>query len=228
MKNPNPNPNFIGYAACCLLLIQTASAQTTTVLDFNTDAYGNTINASAGAVDATAYLNSYGITVTVLTPGASIVIASDTLYPYIIASPGPNWLSVGGPANREMSILLTFAEPLTSLSLTRCALIGPPANTFGAWSFEAYSGATQISPASGPASGGPYGGSSPAATTTTFTGTDITSLEIDGNLEGFYGGEGNDLDNITMTTAVPEASTLSLVGMGLVVLAGLRRHLSGS
>ena len=112
--------------------------------------------------------------------------------------------------------------------MTRCALIGPPANTFGKWSFEAYSGATEISPASGPASGGPYGYGGSSATTTTFTGTDITSLEIDGNLEGFYGSEGTDLDNITMTTAVPEASTLSLVGMGLVVLAGLRRHLSGS
>ena len=184
----NPNPNFIGYAACCLLLIQTASAQTTTVLDFNTDAYGNTINASAGAVDATAYLNSYGITVTALTPGAAIDIASDTLAPYVIATPGPNYLAVGGSSPySEMSILLTFAEPLTSLSLTRCALIGPPDNTFGAWSFEVYSGATEISPASGPASGGPYGGSSQPATTTTFTGQTLQVLRSTEILKAFTG-----------------------------------------
>ena len=202
-----------------------ASAQTTTVLNFNVDANGNTINANP-AVDATSYLNSYGITVTELTPGASVYIHSDVPAPFIIASPGPNYFSESGFANGETSTLLTFAEPLTSLSLTRCALIGPPDNTFGAWSFEVYSGATEISPASGPASGGPYGGSSQPATTTTFTGTDITSLEIDGNLEGHYGGAGNDLDNITMTTAaVPEPSTLALcaIGLSLVSYAAQRR-----
>lgn len=219
-------------ASLALLFLQpwanSACAQTTTVLNFDVDHSGNPILPSGGYEVANSYFNSYGITVTPLTAGAEVGIASDIGVPYNIASSGNNFLKEGGPGGVESSVLLTFAQPLTSVSFTRIELTGP-GNTFAWWSAEVYSG-TSTTPIDS-VSGGPYvewySGSVDPAVTYTFTGTDITSLEIDGNNYGVYGNGGIDLDDLTFTTAPDTGCTWWLLGgaaAGLGVFGRCRRH----
>ena len=71
-----------------------------------------------------------------------------------------------------------------------------------------------------------FDGQTVPAQTYTFTGTGITSLELDGNEFHSAGTSGDVIDNLTMTTAaVPEPSTLALcaIGLSLVGYAARRR-----
>jgi hypothetical protein len=197
---------FLAATLVLLALQPLANGASTTILNFDS------VNASAGQVDATSYFASYGITETALTSGSSFAIVNENAFygtPGIVyASSPPNFvapLSSQGPAT---SILLSFATPLTSLSFTRVEETGSGAgNSFGAWSAEVYSGATEIGSAS--ASGyAIFNNNINPAQTYTFTGSDITSIEFDGNSDGFYGTQGILMDDFTMTTAVPEPTTM--------------------
>jgi hypothetical protein len=186
----------------------------------------NSVDASAGSVDATSFLASYGITETPLVAGSGFLIFNQNNWygtPGIVyASPPPNFLteSLGG-AN---SVLLTFATPLTGLSFTRMEETGSGAgNSFGTWSAEVFSGATQIGSAGAPGYS-IFNNSVNPAQTYTFTGAGITSVEFDGNSEGFYGSSSILMDDLTITPA-PEPTTSALVaGLGGLSLMQLRRR----
>ncbi len=204
--------------------VSSTQAQTVTTVDLNS------VDASPGAVNAAPLLATYGISLS-SPDGGGLGIDSDLLFyglPGIVyASPGPNFLQMTGGTTQ--TVILDFSTPLTSVSFTRVEETGGPlsGNSFGAWSAEVYSGATEI----GSASNGPtflFGsGEVDPAEVYTFTGTDITSLEFDGNDYGFLGTQGILMDDLTLTTpssSVPEcASTVAMVGMAAVGLALLRR-----
>jgi hypothetical protein len=211
----------VGIVVSCLSL-QANRASAQTILNFDS------VDASAGQVDATSYFASYGITETALIAGSAIDIYSDVNYggdDAAIASSAPNFVeTTGGNSN---SVLLTFSTPLTSLSFTRIEETGTGAgNSFGAWSAEVFSGATEIGSAS--ASGySIFNNNINPAQTYTFTGADITSIEFDGNdyigNTPFYGSQGILMDDLTLTP-VPEPSSLALSCLGLLGAFAWRRR----
>lgn len=209
----------VGIIVSCLSLqANRANAQTT--LNFDS------VDASAGQVDATSYFTSYGITETALSAGSAFSIVNENDYyntPGIVyASSPPNFVDPLGDGGVS-SILLSFATPLTSLSFTRIEETGSGAgNSFGEWSAEVYSGATEIGSAN--ASGySIFNNNINSAQIYTFNGSDITSIEFDGSSEGFYGTDGILMDDLTLTP-VPEPSSLALSCLGLLGAFAWRRR----
>lgn len=204
-----------------LIFITASKSYAQTVVNFDS------VNANTVQVDATAYLASYGITESPLIAGSGFNITSDG---YIgagvaFASSAPNFVDAGGPNSN--SVVLTFSTPLTSLSFTRIEETGSGAgNSFGAWSAEVFSGATQIGSA-GAAGYSIFNNNINPAQTYTFTGAGITSIEFDGNdyigNTPFYGSRGILMDDLTFT-AVPEPATLTLAGLGGLSLMLFRRQ----
>jgi hypothetical protein len=197
---------FLAAILALLVLQPLANRASTTILNFDS------VNASAGQVDATSYFASYGVTETSLVGGSAFSIVNQNDFygtPGIVyASSPPNFVDPLSSQGAATAILLSFATPLTSLSFTRIEETGIGAgNSFGAWSAEVYSGATEIGSAS--ESGySIFNNSINPAQTYTFTGSDITSIEFDGSSEGFFGTQGILMDDFTMTTAVPEPTTI--------------------
>src|SRR6266576_2081440 len=102
-----------------------------------------------GAVDATAYLASFGIALTSVThdgspaPG-SVYIENDTNFyggGAVFAASGHNFLLQQASGNSE-TYTLVFSEPLQSLSFTRCA-VGDNAAT-PSWTATAYAGSNAV------------------------------------------------------------------------------------
>jgi hypothetical protein len=149
---------------------------------------------------------------------------------YLYASPGDNFIAEGSAnGSTSSSVLLTFAKPLSSLSFSTVELTGGPGypyygngNSWGAWSVEVFSGANEV----GSASRGTevcYPGNSVPAQTYSFSGANITSMEIDGNNEGWAGTGGILMDDLNITP-VPEPTTLALAGLSGLSLFLFRRQ----
>jgi VPDSG-CTERM motif len=198
-----------------------------TVTDINFDS----LSVGAGGLDATSYLGSYGITLSSPDGGGLAVDSDQTFYgtPGIVyASSGDNFLQMTGGTSQ--TVILDFSAPLTSLSFTRIEETGGPGsgNSFGQWSAEVFAGGTEIGSAG--AAGYALFGSSQVngAVTYTFSGSGITSLELDGNDFGYLGTQGILLDDLTLTTpgsSVPDgSSTLTMIGGACAVLAAFRRR----
>jgi hypothetical protein len=56
------------------------------------------------------------------------------------------------------------------------------------------------------------------------TGNDVLEFRSVKPLEGYAAGYGAFIDDVSLNTAVPEPGTLLLLGLGLAVLAGVRRN----
>jgi hypothetical protein len=205
--------NFLRFAGPLLLGLGMAlpAAADTIVINFDG------VDASGGAVDATSYLATYGITLTNVSSPGTVVIYSDVVFPYVSASSSPNFLvqQVGGaPAE---SFTMDFATPLQSVSFTRIENV--TSNLVAEWTATAYSGSTALSSESEPLGVGPF---TPA--TYTFNGPDITSLTISADGDGVAGITSATIDDLTLTTAVPEPSTCAMfLGVAALGLAAFRR-----
>ena len=169
-----------------------------------------------------AYLNSYGITLTDLTPagpsGVVDIVNNSSSY-----SPGSLWLDdnfliQNGGGAPPCSYTMNFSTPLLSISFER---IATPSNLFTEpqWSATAYTGVVAVGTVG--ESLGSWGNS--PASTFTLTGSGITSLTISANGFGFTGIGSVPLDDFVLTE-VPEPSTLVLAGVALPGLSFVARR----
>jgi len=201
-----------------LLLLGTACTAATAsvvVLDFDS------VDASAGPVDATSYLASYGITLVNVSSPGTVLIYSDVNFPFVSASSSPNFLlqQVGGaPAE---SFTMDFSTPLDSLSFTRVE--NTTSNLVAGWTATAYDGTTIVGTASELFGEGSF---SPA--TYTLDGPDITSLTISADGFGSAGITSATIDDFTMTTVPEPATCAELLGVVALGLAVMRRQRSGT
>lgn len=213
-----------------LLLLATAvKSSAGLILNFDS------VNASGGPVDPTAYLAGYGITLTGNNP---VFIFSDQEY-YgggVVAASSPNNFllqhTLGSP--NGITYTLNFSTALTDLSFTRIQQVTP--NAVAQWTATAYAGATAV----GSVSEGYFGGTEPAHTYSIadsdfLTNGGITSLTITANGAGTAGIPSAPIDDLTLNevNAVPEPGSAGVVvafGLGAVALCGRaprRRFQSG-
>lgn len=186
----------------------------------------DTVDASLGPVDSTAYLASYGITLSSVSPGGSTIytgqvgIFDDDFMPYEQASSGDNFLlqqTSGAPA---VSYTLNFSTALTSLSFTRVKNITP--NLVAAWTATAFSGTTALSSVSEGFGLGSY-----SAATYSFAGPNITSLRVSANGYGAAGIASAMIDDLVLTSSAPvpdAANTLGLTALSAGLLFAARRR----
>jgi hypothetical protein len=164
-----------------------------------------------------AYLNSYGITLSGVSPaGPSGVV--DIRNNGSIYSPGSLWIndnflmSDGGGAP-PVSYTLNFSTPLQSISFER---IATPVNlsTEPQWSATAFAGITPVGTAGETLDS--WGNGAPAHLFM-LSGSGITSLTVSANGFGFTGIGGVPLDNFVLTQ-VPEPSSITIACFGLISL----------
>ena len=194
--------------AGAVLLGRPASASVITV-DFDS------VDTSGGFVTGapvTAYLASYGITFSTTYAVAAYIQPT----PWWLATvSAPNSFVTAGLAT-GYSYTLGFATPLDALSFTRPGLISA---TMGAWTATAYSSSnTNLG------SVGELFILNSGAPTTTFSlaGPDIDHVVFTSNAYSFAG-TNLVVDDLRLTTSVPEPATLGLLSLGLAGLGFARR-----
>lgn len=166
--------------------------------------------------NGTAYLSSYGITLTNVSPaGPSGVV--DIFNISSAYSPGSFWvndnfLMQNGGGAPPVSYTMNFSIPLSSISFER---IATPFNltTEPQWSATAYAGLAPVGTVG--ESLGSWGNS--PANPFTITASGITSLTISANGFGFTGIGAVPLDDFVLTQ-VPEPSTVALAALGQLSL----------
>lgn len=206
------------FAGCSLLLASALSAIASTItIDFDS------VTVPAGSpVDPTAYLASYGVTLTGVSPSNPLINSDQDFYGsgVVLASSGHNFLTQQS-ASPGGGFTLNFATALTQLEFTRIQNLAW--NLVGTWTATAYAGTTFVGSYSEPFGLGSF---SPA--TYTFSGPGITSLVVSGNGYSVAGISTVMMDDIKMTSAsTPDASdTLTLFGLSLGALALMRRRFS--
>lgn len=207
-RNPTRS---VGLVCAFLLASALNSAASVITIDFDS------VSAGSGA-DPTAYLASYGVTLSGVSPSNPLIYSDLAFYGtgVVAASSGHNFL-LQQSAVYGGSFTLNFATALTNLQFTRIRNLTP--NLVGTWTATAYAGATAVGSVSEPFGTGPY---SPA--TYSFTGAGITSLTFSGNGYGYAGISSAMIDDIRMTSVPDGAATVALLGISLGVIAVFRRR----
>jgi hypothetical protein len=207
------------FTAMCAVLTGTlATSATASTITLNFDS----VNATGGPVDSTAYFASFGVTLTAVTPGTQVQILDDAnIYggAALIPPSAPNMLMQNG-SNNPVSFELDFTAPLTSFGFTIPGDQSP--SLFPAWQAYAYNGATLLdSETSGMTC-------CHGALQYTLTGPNITRVVIasqNGNIAGF---SGIPLDNLILDSPAvaqaPEPATVTLLLTGLGTVAQRMRR----
>jgi MYXO-CTERM domain-containing protein len=178
----------------------------------------NSVDTSAGPVDATALLASYGVTITDSSKPTPLLIVSGN--PNVAPDMPPNFLyAFGQNSPPTLSFTLDFASPLDSISFTGIA--NTNFNLEAEWTATAYSGLTALGSV-----GQPFGLGTFSPEPFTLTGPDITSLTF--NEDGFgFAGEFSSLDDIVLNTPSPTpdaTNTCALLAAALAALFAVRRR----
>jgi hypothetical protein len=201
-------------------LVLLAAFKSTAQVDINFDS----VNANIpGGVDATSYLASYGITLTGLNPtGGAPNINSDTAFfgsGVAFPSSPPNFLLQQASSTGE-SYTMQFGAPLSEVQFYRVGTSDTTETPI--WSATAYDGAAALGSV-GESSIDAFTGSSAKLFTMSYAGSEITSLTFYGNGEGSAALYGAAIDDLTLY-AVPEPSTLALVGLSGLSWLSFRRQ----
>ncbi len=201
------------------LLIFATAVKSSAQTDINFDS----VNASAGPVDPTGYLASYGITMTEGSPAADpVIISANQFYGggHAFPSSAPNFLCPQTGYSGD-SYTLNFSTPLLELQFYRVGMDSGTETPI--WSATAYQGATALGSV-GESYIDAFTGSSAKLFTMSYAGSEITSLTFYGNGEGSAALPGAPIDDLTLYT-VPEPTTLALTGFsGLSLLLLFRRQ----
>ncbi len=214
------SPGCLAFTSALLLGSPLTAFASTIVVNFDS------VDASGAPIEASAYLASYGITLTAVSPlgtnpnNGQVAIWSDDFMPYEKASSGDNFLlqqTSGAPA---ISYTLNFSTALDSVGFTRVRNI--TSNLVAGWTASAYSGSIFVTSV-----GEGFGGGSFSAATYTLTGPNITSLVISANGYGAAGIASAMIDDLTLTSSasVPDsADTLGLMALAAALLFTARRR----
>lgn len=210
---------LIAFAALSFGLVTSARADTLT-LNFDSVSVP-----SLQCVNATSYLNSFGITFTPITFGSVPQICNNTPsgpgFAAAIPTSPPNVFYVIPPVtNTPVSYALNFAVPLESITFTRTGIIS--ISTSPTWTARAFNELGMELDLVGEAAimlG-------PPPQTFTLTGPGITSLRVDANNFAFATFNHPPFDDLVLVqTPIPEPTTMLLLGTGLAgVAAGVRRR----
>ena len=214
----NPTRRLLGSLALASAFLFGAvlhSAASTVTINFDS------VSPTAAGIDPTAYLASYGVTLSGVSPSDPMIYSDLAFYGagVVAASSGHNFLLQQSAVNGG-TFTLNFGNALTNVEFTRIANVAY--NAVGYWSVTAYAGASVVGSAfeyNG------LGSFSPA--TYSFSGAGITSLAFYGNGYNYAGISSVMIDDLKLTSvdSVPDtAGTLGLLGMALAGLIGLRRR----
>jgi hypothetical protein len=199
---------FAALAAATALWAAPYATATVVTLDFE--------SVAPNAGNGTAYLSSYGITLSNISPSgpSGVVDIRNISSSY---SPGSLWvndnfLMPDGGGAPPCSYTMNFSTPLQSISFER---IATPSNlsTEPLWSATAYAGVVPVGTVG--ESLGSWGNS--PANSFTLTGNGITSLTVSSNGFFFTGIGSVPLDDFVLTQ-VPEPSTISIAALSLISL----------
>jgi hypothetical protein len=208
--------NRIGLAAGVTLLIAMLAQASTITLNFDP-----VVVPSGTCTDGTGYLNNLGITLSSVTPGASVLICAQGTPNLPIPTSPPNYFNEFH-GNSPETMTLNFPDSLSSISFFRTGM------TFDSkpqWSAEALNAQGAIVAMVGE----PLTATGAAISAQQFTlsGTNITALRIDSDNHAFTNLSGvpiDDLTLVTQTTTTPEPRTVFLLSAGLLVLQFVRRR----
>lgn len=165
----NIRPCKLAWCFAVVLLASGYFAEADIYMNFDS------VDASISNVDATAYLASFGVTLTNVNPAGTVIIQNRLNSAHVTASSPPNFLlqNVAGSPN-GISYTLTFNIPYGEVTFTRCS-IGPQAES-AAWAANAFSGSTEVASAGDPHIG--RDSNTPAVIYSLYGPTGITSLII--------------------------------------------------
>ncbi|MGZ4986573.1 MAG: Kelch repeat-containing protein [Limisphaerales bacterium] len=151
-------------------VVATARASTTNYLNFDS------VDASQGFVDATAYLSNFGITLANVSPAGSVMIADDRVFSQgacVTASSPHGFLFQSSAGPTPCSFTLVFSTPLQNITFTRCA--ESEACSTPKWTATAYADSTLVDSTGVCCTNSDSG---QPASTYTLNGPGITSLTI--------------------------------------------------
>jgi hypothetical protein len=179
----------------------------------------DSVNAFNG-VDATAYLSSFGVTLSNVSNPGSVQIFSDQHFygsGVVTASSPHNFLlqNVSGSPN-GISYTMDFSTALTSLSFTRIALT--EVASVAQWTATAYVGSTPVGSV-----GENYFAGTEGSQTYTLSGLGITSLTVTANGYNSAGISSAPLDDFIGTEVPETGSTLALLITSFLALLGTAR-----
>jgi hypothetical protein len=154
--------------------------------------------AAGSGVDATAYLSSFGITLTNVSSGSVNIFSDQNFYGSgVVAASSPHNFLLHGPAGgapNGATYTLNFSAPLASVSFTRIAQTTN--NLVAQWSATAFAGATFVDVVGEDL----FGGTEPAQLYSIPSGgLGITSLAISANGYNIAGIPSLPLDDLTLT-----------------------------
>lgn len=219
---PRPCPSMIvgrvtyqaGFIVSAMLALAMVAQASTFTLNFDTPPLGPGVE-----LDATSYLNSFGITLSNVTPGSFVWLIGEGGGLPIATSP-PNYFNQFNGNNPE-TMTLNFPIPLSSITFYRTGL------TFDSkpqWSAEALNAHGMVLDAVGEPLTSTFAPIPPKLFV--LTGANITALQIDSNNGGFTNLSGVPIDDMTLVTqaaTTPEPQTLCLLSSGLFVLLARKR-----
>jgi hypothetical protein len=171
-------------------------------------------------IDATSYLNSFGVTLSAVTPGSSVLIIGQGSPGLVIATSAPNYFNQFNGNNPE-TMTLNFSTPLSSISFFRD---GMTYDSKPQWSAEALNAQGVVVATVGESL--TASGAAIPAEQFTLSGTDITALRISSNNGRFTNLSGvpiDDLTLVTQATTTPEPRTVFLLSAGLLAFYACRR-----
>ena len=191
-----------------LAFVSTVLKSNAVLLDFDS------VTAGPG-VDASAYLSSFGISLSNVSHPGTVEIFSDTNFygSTVVSAPSPhNFLlqQVGGAPN-GIFYTMNFSTPLTNFSFTRIAITVP--SQVAQWTATAYAGVSPVGSV-----GENFFGGTEASQPYALSGAGITSVTITANGFNSAAIASAPLDNFNLTQVPEPSSALFLLSGGLLML----------
>ena len=222
---------MIAVAVWTMVVSSFNIAQAAVTINFDAiNAHG--VSGGVGGVTLSNYLAGFGLSITGVTPGTQVVVLDERdIYPGLepVVAPSPfNVLAQSG-SNSAVSYKLTSSSLLDSISFTRPGILaGQTGIALPQWSAEILNSQSQVIGSVGESAHSIF--SDIPAKTFTLNGPGITAIEFDANAFNFAALSSMPIDNVVLTAAVPEPSSIVLFGVGaaLTFLTGAWRRRTGA